>query len=200
MKKNKIVSATLAFALLGTISTWQGCSCNKVKIGCGGPMTGNEPTAIMLIFRNINNPADIDTSLSNSGQSSITLSANSSYHVQVLFLNQRAIPSSAGYDMTPSVVKESSSYLVCFNDSATFYGNQSANLNWIREDMDNSASPMQLGVVDSFWTGADSVCGLLQTTLHHQYKLKNGDCDPGYVDIQALDTIYISPARNAQYH
>ena len=102
--------------------------------------------------------------------------------------------------MTPSIVKESSSYLVCFSDTAAFYGNQSANLNWIREDLDNSASPMQLGLIDSFWTGTDSTCGLLQTTLHHQYKVKTGDCDPGYVDIQVLDTLYISTARNTFGH
>ena len=154
----------------------------------------------MLIFKNINNPADVDTSMSNTGRSSITLAANSSYHVQVLFLNQRSNPTSSAYDMTPSIVKESSSYLVCFSDTAAFYGNQSANLNWIREDLDNSASPMQLGLIDSFWTGTDSTCGLLQTTLHHQYKVKTGDCDPGYVDIQVLDTLYISTARNTFGH
>lgn len=198
----RLLSAFFVLIVFG--STWEACKqpFGKPHLGCGGPMVGNEPTSVMLIFSNVNNTTDVDTAMWTnergnivSSKAHLTLSANSSYRVRVMFLNINALPASSGYDVTPSVQKEGSSYLVCFVDSLNLYGNLAANLNWARQDMDNSPSPMPVGLIDSFWTGADSVCAVMATKLHHQYKVKNGDCAPGYIDIQALDTIYISPTK-----
>jgi len=175
----------------------------KLKIGCGGPMVGNEPTSVMMVFHNVNNPADADTALytafgamTSFSRAHVTLSANTSYHVQVYFLNLNAAVNSASYDMTPGVQKESSSYLVCFNNTVNFYGNLANDLTWTAEDLDISTpKALPLDLTDSFRTGADSCFGILTTTLHHQWKVKTGDCDPGSIDIQASDTIYISPAK-----
>jgi hypothetical protein len=200
MMRQTTLLLTVFIVLLVVVCTWE--ACKKIHIGCGGPMTGNEPTSVMLIFRNVNNPADIDTALwtnygSNimSPQAHLTLSANAGYHVSVMFLNLADPTTSSGYNVTPSVQKESSSYLICFTDSLNVYGNLGANLNWMATDLDNSVKPLPIGLTDSFWTGADSACGIMATTLHHQYQVKNGDCDPGYIDIEALDTIYISPNK-----
>ena len=200
MRKATLLLASF-IALIACVSTWQACR-QPIHIGCGGPMKGNEPTSVMLIYSNVNNTADVDTAVWTNYNGEIitalahlTLSANASYRVRVLFLNITAAPSSSGYDVTASVQKEGSSYLVCFTDSLNIYGNLSADMNWVREDLDNGVKPMPIGLVDSFWTGSDSVCAVMATTLHHQYQVKNGDCDPGYIDIQALDTIYISPNK-----
>ena len=197
------ISVTLLMGLVCQLEACKKSIFGKQHLGCGGPMRGNEPTSVMLIFSNVNNSADIDTALwtnygangVNSSKAHLTLSANTGYRVRVLFLNIMAIPTSSGYDVTSSVQKEGSSYLVCFVDSLNLYGNLAANLNWVRQDMDNGATPMPIGLADSFWTGADSTSAIMTTTLHHQYKVKNGDCNPGYIDIQALDTIYISPNK-----
>jgi len=199
--------ATFVFiSLIGIVavaSTWEACKKGQgIHLGCGGPMVGNEPTSMMLIFSNVNNAADVDTALwANyhgniiASQAHVTLSANAGYRVNVRFLNINYPATSSSYDVTPSVQKESSSYLVCFTDSLSMYGNLASALNWARLDLDNSVEPMPLGLTDSFWTGPDSTSGIMAATLHHQYKVKNGDCEPGYIDIQALDTIYISPSK-----
>ncbi len=202
-----------SFALLVIIvvvSSWLACK-KPIHIlptphGCG-IMTGLEPTTMMLVFTNVNNPGDKDTAVwtdktpnANTHQydlskAHLTLSANSNYQVQVLFYNIGIAVGAPGYDLTPMVKQEQTSHLICFSDSTNFYGNLATDLTWTWGDLDTSKNPLPIGLIDNFKTGADSASGLWKATLHHQYLIKNGDCAPGYIDVQALDTIFISPAK-----
>src|ERR1700729_1887532 len=97
MNRNTTLLLSSFFVLIVFISTWEACKdpFGKTHIGCGGPMVGNEPTSVMLIFSNVNNSTDIDTALwteygtnaVDASRAHLTLSANTRYRVRVMFLN-----------------------------------------------------------------------------------------------------------------
>jgi len=209
MKNNPILLSLIIVSVITSAICWQACKKsgkNPLIPGCG-VMVGFEPTTIMLVFNNVNNPADVDTAVStyyspnanthnyDLSKAHMTLSANASYHVQVLFFNMNYPVTSSSFNATPLVQEEGNVHLICFSDSVDLYGHLGADIYWTWKDLDNNKTPLPIGLVDSFHTGADSACGIWNTTLHHQYLIKNGDCAPGYIDLQVSDTVFVSPSK-----
>lgn len=207
------IAATLSFFSL----TWT--ACNKKAEYTAPIVPGNEPiTTLELIAQNINNPADADTAiwtqLNTDGgpidlsKAHLTLKANASYRVYVNFLDLDFAPSlDTPYYVTGEIKARQNFHLVCFQADASIYNNFSVEtpawgtttasaLNIYREDSDLNIPPLPVGLVDSFVTAADSSVGILDITLHHQPNVKNGSCAPGSTDIEATDTVYISPNKH----
>lgn len=205
MKPNKIIMITAVITLSIFLFTWS--ACNKKAQYVAPIVPGNEPlTTLELDAVNINDPTDLDTAkwvqLNVNGgpidfsHAHLTLKANSSYRVYVRLLDTLA-------DITPEIRARQNYHLVCFQSDTSFFGNFSAGigasgyaLSITREDYDNNTPPLQVGLIDSFVTSADSSAGILETTLHHQPNVKDGTCPPGSLDIDAIDTIYISPHKH----
>lgn len=178
--------------------TWT--ACNKKAEYVAPIVPGNEPlTTLELDAVNINDPSDVDTCRwvqlnSNGGpidysKAHMVLRANASYRVYVRLLDTLT-------DITPEIRARQNFHLICFEADASSYGNLALNLNITREDYDSNKIPLPVGLIDSFVTGADSTVGILETTLHHQPNVKDGTCPPGSIDIDATDTIYISPNKH----
>ena len=194
-------------------------SCNKKAEYTAPIVPGNEPiTTLRLIAQNINEPSDIDTGIwtqlnTNGGpidlsKAHLTLKANASYRVYVDLLDlDYPVSNDTPYLVTPLIQARRNFHLVCFQADTAFFGNfavqtpawgtsTAAALNIYREDSDANTPVLAVGLIDSFVTGADSSAGILDISLHHQPNVKNGTCPPGSIDIEAIDTIYISPSKH----
>jgi hypothetical protein len=217
MKKNKIIVITTLLTCSIFLFTWT--ACNKKAEYTAPIVPGNEPiTTLRLIAQNINEPSDIDTGIwtqlnTNNGpltltQAHMTLKTNASYRVYVDLLDlDFPVSTDTPYFVTPLIEARKNFHLVCFQADSSMYGGFSvqtpgwgtttaATLNIYREDSDANTHPLAVGLVDSFVTGADSSAGILDVTLHHQPNVKDGTCPPGSIDIEATDTIYISPHKH----
>lgn len=217
MKKSKIITITSVITLSIFFFVWT--ACNKKAQYTAPIVPGNEPiTTLRLIAQNINEPSDIDTGIwtqlnTNGGpltltQAHMTLKANASYRVYVDLLDlDFPVSNDTPYFVTPLIEARKNFHLVCFEADSSMYNNfavatpawgaaASAALSIFREDSDNNTPPLAVGLVDSFVTGTDSSSGILDITLHHQPNVKNGTCPPGSIDIEATDTIYISPHKH----
>jgi len=219
MNKNKKAIALVAIVITVGFLMFSWSSCNKKAEYTAPIVPGNEPiTTLQLIAQNINEPSDIDTGTwtqlnTNGGpitytQAHMTLKANASYRVYVNFLDlDYPVSADTPYFVTPLIEARRNFHLVCFQADYSFYGSFSVgtpawgptspgiNLNIYREDSDMNSPKLPVGLVDSFVTGSDSSAGILDITLHHQPNVKNGTCPPGSIDIEATDTIYISPSK-----
>lgn len=158
--------------------------CKKEEKTVSPPLPGNEfLTTVRLIATNTADANDVqvasvtDTTLVANPPDSInhpglTLKANSTYTVQVLFLDETTNP--AG-NVTEDIYDRRNYHLICFEVG----GN--ANLSIIRTDKDTNNPPLEIGLQDKFTTGAAST-GTLNLQLRHQPNAKNGDCAPGSSD------------------
>jgi len=218
MNKNSKVIALVAMIIMTGTLMFSWSSCNKKAEYTAPIVPGNEPiTTMRLIFQNINEPSDVDTAIwtqlnTNGGpidfsQAHATLKTNASYHVRIDVLDlDFPVSNDTPYFVTPLIEARRNFHLFCFQANASFYGNFSvetpgwgtttaSSLNIYREDSDSNTPPLAVGLIDSFVTGSDSSAGILDITQHHQPNVKNGTCPPGSLDIEATDTIYISPNK-----
>jgi len=217
MKHNKVIMITALMTLSIFLFTWT--ACNKKAEYTAPIVPGNEPiTTLQLIAQNLNEPSDIDTAVwtqlnTNGGpidfsKAHMTLKANASYRFYVNFLDLDFAPSlDTPYYVTGEIQARQNFHLVCFQADNSFFGGfavatpswgttTASALNIYREDSDANTPRLAVGLVDSIVTGADSSAGILDVTLHHQPNVKNGSCDPGSIDLDATDTIYISPNKH----
>lgn len=166
--------------------------CSKDEKTVAPPVPGNEfLTTVRLIATNANDPSDVqvasitDTTIIAHPADSINtptlnLKANSTYHVQVLFLDETTNP--AG-NVTEDIYDRRNYHLLCFDVTG-------APLNVTRTDLDTNNPPLPIGLQDDFRTGAASD-GTLNVQLRHQPNAKNGDCAPGSSDADVTYNIHI---------
>jgi hypothetical protein len=158
-------------------------ACKKDEQSVSPPAPENEfLTTVRLVAINTADPSDVqtasitDTTLIPNPPDSIdhhnlTLQANSSYSVSVLFLDETKKP--AG-DVTADIYDRRNYHLLCFTPAG-------ANLTVQRTDKDTNVPALEIGLQDLFTTGATST-GTLNVQLRHQPNAKNGSCDPGSSD------------------
>ncbi|HMH23532.1 MAG TPA: hypothetical protein VK563_17220 [Puia sp.] len=159
-------------------------ACKKEEKSVSPPVPGNEfLTTVRLVATNTADATDVqvatitDTTLIANPPDSINhpelkLRANSSYNVQVLFLDETKKP--AG-NVTDDIYDRRNYHLLCFTVAG------SATLTVVRTDKDTNNPPLEIGLQDRFTTGAAST-GTLNVQLRHQPNAKNGSCDPGSSD------------------
>lgn len=167
-------------------------ACNNSEKSVAPPEPGNEfLTTVRLIATNANDASDVQvatitdiTVIANPADSinqpNLNLKANSTYHVQVLFLDETKNPVG---NVTTDIYDRRNYHLICFDNSG-------ANLTVTRTDLDTNNPPLQVGLQDDFVTGAAST-GTLNVQLRHQPNAKNGDCAPGSTDADVNYNIII---------
>ncbi len=155
--------------------------CKKDEKTVSPPLPGNEfLTTVQLVVTNAADATDTktvsvkqlpDQAVDNSN-APLTLKANATYNVAVQFLDETTSP--AG-NVTDDIYTRRNYHLICFEVSG------GANLTIVRTDMDTNTPALQVGLQDSFTTGAVST-GSLNVQLRHQPNAKNGQCAPGSTD------------------
>jgi hypothetical protein len=158
--------------------------CDKSEKTVSPPLPGNEfLSSVRLIATNANDPNDVqvatvtDTTIISDPPDSINhpeldLKANSTYNVQVLFLDETQDPPG---NVTDDIYDRRNYHLICFDISG------GANLTVVRTDKDTNDPPLEIGLQDKFTTGAAST-GTLNVQLRHQPNAKDGTCEPGSSD------------------
>lgn len=166
--------------------------CSKEEKTVSPPLPGNEfLTTVRLIVGNANDASDVhvvsitDTTIiahpaDSINNPNLTLKANSTYNVQVLFLDETTKPVG---NITADIYDRRNYHLVCFVTSGE-------NLTTTRTDLDTNTPPLQIGLQDKFVTGAAST-GTLNVQLRHQPNAKNGDCAPGSSDADVTYNVTI---------
>lgn len=101
----------------------------------------------------------------------ISLSANSTYLVDLVLLNEAAQP--AG-DISKEVLEEGKDHLVCYTTAST-------GLSVERTDKD--ANGLQIGL-KSKWKTKTNEKGKILVSLKHQPGIKTGDCGKGETDVE----------------
>ncbi len=165
-------------------------SCKKDETAVSPPVPGNEfLTNVQLMITNNANPSDVQTKAVKQlpdqaidySNASISLKPNSSYSVAVKFLDETTTP--AG-NVTDDIYERRNYHLICFAPSG-------ANLTVVRTDRDTNNPALEVGLEDSFTTGAAST-GSLNVQLRHQPNAKNGSCDPGSSDADVTFPVSIN--------
>lgn len=168
-------------------------ACNKDEKAVAPPVPGNEfLTTVELKVTNTKDPSDVqiaswtDTTLIAHPVDSINtpvlnLKANASYTAQVLFLDATKTPYG---DVTAEIKERENYHLICFS------GATGLTLAVKRTDLDTNTPALEVGLQDSFTTGAAST-GALNVQLRHQPNAKNGTCDPGSTDADVTYTVNI---------
>jgi len=187
MKKPFGVFITAALVMLSFYA------CKKDETSVSPPNPGNEfLTSVRLIATNTADPSDVqiatitDTTLVSNPPDSIdhhnlTLKANSTYTIAVLFLDETQKP--AG-NITTDIYDRRNYHLLCFTPAGV-------NLTVKRTDKDTNNPPLEIGLQDMFTTGAAST-GILNVQLRHQPNAKNGSCEPGSSDADVDFSITIN--------
>jgi len=169
-------------------------ACKKDEKAVSPPLPGNEfLTSVRLIATNTANSSDVQTTIItdttqvphpplNINNPTLTLKANSVYTVQVQFLDETKTPEG---NVTTDIYDRRNYHLICFDVSG------GANLAVVRTDKDTNNPPLEIGLQDSFTTGAAST-GKLNVQLRHQPNAKNGSCDPGSSDADVDFNIVIN--------
>ena len=176
MKKQIIMMLSGAVMLL---LLWS--SCSKKVSAVAPPLPGNEPlTTMVLHVTNAADPTDTQTAkwiqldpngvaAPDTSTAQLTLKKNTSYNVTVQLLDTLN-------DLTSEIKTRENYHLFCFNVSSGL------NLTCVQTDKDTNPTPLPVGLTDLFT--ADSVStGTLEVVLHHQPNVKNGQCDPGSIDM-----------------
>lgn len=173
----KLASILAIAAISGLIL--HGCSKDETIVS--PPVPGNEfLTTVQLIITNTAVSTDVQTrsvkqlpgQAVNYTNASITLKKNSTYTVQVKFLDETTTP--AG-NVTDDILTRQNYHLICFTVSG------GAALTVVRTDKDTNTPALEVGLQDKFTTGAIGT-GSLNVQLRHQPNAKNGDCSPGSSD------------------
>jgi predicted RNA binding protein with dsRBD fold (UPF0201 family) len=158
-------------------------ACKKDETAVSPPAPGNEfLTTVQLIITNTAVSTDVQTrsvkqlpgQAINYSNASIVLKKNSTYTVQVKFLDETTTP--AG-DITVDILARQNYHLVCFAVTG-------AALTVQRTDHDTNTPSLEVGLQDKFTTVAVG-SGSLNVQLRHQPNAKNGDCAPGSTDVDA---------------
>ncbi len=182
--------ATIVMTFLVLTMTFDACKKNEQTVS--PPAPGNEfLTTARLIVTNANDASDVqvatitdETIIPNPPDSinnpNLTLKANSTYNVQVLFLDETKIPVG---NVTTDIYDRRNYHLVCFETSGE-------NLTVTRTDLDTNNPPLEIGLQDKFVTGAAGT-GTLNMQLRHQPNAKNGDCAPGSSDVDVTYNITV---------
>lgn len=156
-------------------------ACKKEEKTVSPPDPENEfLTTVQLVVVNANDATDTKTVSVKQlpdqpidySNASLTLKANTTYHVSVKFLDETTSP--AG-NVTEDIYDRRNYHLICFEVSG------GANLTVTRTDLDTNTPALPVGLEDDFKTGAAST-GSLNVQLRHQPNAKNGDCAPGSSD------------------
>ena len=180
--KNKI----LALMVL-QLMFWS--ACNKPEQGVSQPLPGNEPlTTMRLLVVNTADSSDTATvnwvQLDPSGATNpnlandtLRLKSGSVYRVTVKVLDTLT-------DITPEIKERENYHLFCFSVASGLH------LTCIQTDLDTNPKPIPIGLSDQFTT-ASSGSGNLEVTLHHQPNVKDGSCEPGSIDLDAMFTVII---------
>ncbi len=168
-------------------------ACSKDEKAVAPPVPGNEfLTTVQLKVTNAANPADVQTASWKDltpddpdgvdiSKAVLNLKPNSTYKVEVLFLDETQSP--AG-DVTEEIKERQNYHLICFSNSAGL------NLTVQRTDKDTNTPALEVGLEDQFTTGTASN-GTLNIQLRHQPNLKNGSCEPGSTDADVDFTVNI---------
>jgi len=171
-----IIAMTALFTILFN-------ACSKDEKAVAPPAPENEfLTSVQLIATNNADPSDVQTAIitdttiisdpdESINQPTLHLKANSTYAVSVKFLDETKTPVG---DVTTDIYDRRNYHLICFEVS-------DANLIVARTDKDTNTPALEIGLQDSFTTGAAST-GTLNLQLRHQPNAKNGSCDPGSSD------------------
>lgn len=182
--------ATIAMAFCAILLTFNACKKDEKTVS--PPLPGNEfLTTVRLIITNASDASDVHvatitdpTVLPNAPDSinnpNVSLKANSTYNVQVLFLDETKSP--AG-NVTTDIYDRRNYHLICMEPSAS-------NLTVTRTDLDTNNPPLQIGLQDKFVTGAAGAL-TLNVQLRHQPNAKNGDCAPGSTDADVTYNVTI---------
>lgn len=184
----KLLSIFLAVGAL--LLVFNGCS--KEEKTVSPPSPDNEfLTTVRLIVTNANDASDVhvasitDTAViahpaDSINNPNLTLRANSTYNVQVLFLDETMNPPG---NITQDIYDRRNYHLICFAPSG-------GSLTVTRTDLDTNNPPLEVGLQDRFVTGAAGSV-TLNVQLRHQPNAKNGDCAPGSTDADVTYNITI---------
>ena len=184
----KLATIVMAFSVI--VLTFNACKKDEKTVS--PPVPGNEfLTTVRLIATNANDPSDVqvgtitdETIIPNAPDSinhpNMMLKANSTYNVQVLFLDETKTPVG---NVTDDIYDRRNYHLICFEPSAS-------NITVVRTDLDTNNPPLQIGLQDKFTTGAAGT-NMLNVQLRHQPNAKNGDCAPGSSDADVTYNITV---------
>jgi len=187
-----------------------GCNKNA-SITTPHPPSNEFLTTVELVYQNTSNPADNGRGIwrqldptgvtpPDTSKAIITLKANSTYDMQVLILDETKTPA----DTVSTVIRQRQNYhllyfqptpisaanLIISNTSTdipvsdgTVVSATGPYLNLVvtRTDYDTNVPPMQVGLDNTFTTGAAST-GWLRAVQRHQPNVKNGTYNPGSSD------------------
>ncbi len=182
--------ATTVMAFLAITMTFDACKKDEKTVS--PPVPGNEfLTTVRLVATNAADPSDVqtvavtDTTLVPNPSASINnpnlhLKTNSTYNVQVFFLDETKTPEG---NVTDDIYDRRNYHLICFDVAGV-------NLTVDRTDLDTNTPPLQVGLQDKFTTGAAGT-GTLNVQLRHQPNAKNGDCAPGSTDADVTYNVTI---------
>ena len=92
--------------------------------------------------------------------------------------------------LTGQPASDTTAFGISVNESMTNAADSALNLVVNRTDMDGNNPPLQIGLQDSFVTGAAS-SGTLRTVLRHQPNAKNGTYPPGSTDLDVTYAVTI---------
>jgi hypothetical protein len=175
---------TASFATLLAVLIIVLHACSKDEKAVAPPVPGNEfITTVQLKVTNAADTTDVqlaswkdltpdDPDGIDSSKAVLTLKANTTYNVQVLFLDETKTPVG---DVTAEIKERQNYHLICFSQSSRLLMTEK------RTDKDNNTPALEVGLEDQFTTGAAS-SGILNVQLRHQPNVKNGSCDPGSTD------------------
>jgi hypothetical protein len=187
--KKLLCSVAVLIALCAVLN-----SCKKDETAVAPPVPGNEfLTTVGLKVTNSSNASDVqyaywtDTTLISHPADSINtpvlnLKANTTYNVEVLFQDRTTTPIG---DVTAEIKQRENYHLICFTPSP------SLNLTVVRTDKDTNTPALEVGLTDTFTTGAAGT-GELNVQLRHQPNAKNGSCEPGSTDADVTYTVNVA--------
>lgn len=203
-----IKKSVLLFTIAVAIST----ACSKKPEESVAPNIANEElTTVQLAVVNTHAPYDVDTATwqqligangvplpIDSSKAFLNLHANTTYNVQVLIWDKTQTPPT---NVTTEILARENYHLFYFqptpispmnlivSDTTTnIPGTPTSatgpylNLTVKRTDHDTNVPPLQVGLIDNFYTG-DSSTGNLRLVLRHQPNAKNGTYAPGSSDL-----------------
>lgn len=140
----------------------------------------------------------------NTLQSFVTLKQNKTYNLQVIILDSTKVTNGVaadGFVVSNEIITRQNYHLFCFYDYSNendIYGtNQSSRApsGWANVTVDNpnydmNNPPLPFGITDQLHTSGPTQ-GQLEVILKHQPDVKNGQCAPGSIDLDAYFNITV---------
>lgn len=198
---------TLTFGLFGTALLFAGCSKEEQAVA---PTIANESlTTVILNLTNQANPTDTTScrykyhfdnagNVTSADSTALNLKANAKYNVVVNIYDELQSPV---FNVGQEIRERQNYHLLFFQPTPISAANlitgttspyipgtvTSAtgpylNLSAVRTDHDTNSPALEVGLTDTFTTGAAST-GNLEVILRHQPNAKNGTFAPGSTDL-----------------